>query len=443
MNFEKHEPHNIASFKCWLRDNGGHVHPDAHFEQTASGFNVIAASDIPADATVMSIPFSLAITPEWSKTALEKTLHGNEDVLGKLSERQLICTYICMHWIADRSRDVLKHGPYIDTLPSPDKLRTPLHFTPAELDVFRGSNLYGATLDRRRDWETEWTQCKAAVSSAHPEWAEAFTWERYLTASTYLSSRAFPSTLLSKSPSLQSTPSSYPVLLPGIDALNHARAHPVSWVVSDHSTSSSTPTPSSGPDSELSISLVIHTPSTRGSELLNNYGPKPNSEFILGYGFSLPHNPDDTIILKLGGGPSSSASSSSSPSSDGPRRWEVGRNARGAEPVWEAVLAAIKQQNGDDEDEGDTAIEDELCAADMLAEMAQSLYDRLPPFPPANAAEMRKEVVDMLEHYLEGQRDILRSLVEFARDREARALQLAREQGLDIVDEEDEDEEAE
>lgn len=256
--------------------------------------------------------------------------------------------------------------------------------------------------------------------------------EKYLTASTYLSSRAFPSTLLASTPSLIATPSSHPVLLPGIDSLNHARAHPVSWVVSSPIVDGST---------QQHISLIIHTPAPKGAELLNNYGPKPNSELILGYGFSLPNNPDDTIVLRIGRAPSASVP---------PNRvntWEVGRNARGAEPVWEAVLAANAVRAAasaeDDEDyEDDTPAadaENELFAAQTLAEMAEHLHDRLPPFPPVRAAEMRPEVVQMLEHYREGQRDILRALVEFAREKEARALEALRELGLDVVDEEDEE----
>lgn len=223
--------------------------------------------------------------------------------------------------------------------------------------------------------------------------------DRYLTTSTYLSSRAFPSTILSQTPTLHTTPSSYPVLLPGIDALNHARAHPVSWVVSS-SPKTSTPASTS---TEPHISLVIHTPTAAGSELLNNYGPKPNAELILGYGFSLPNNPDDTIVLKIGG---PSGADAPVPAD---AKFEVGRHARGAEPVWDAVLAAIGAQYGEDEEEdgamemdAETAVEDELCAADMLAGMVQSLYDRLPPFPPADVAELRAPVVEMLEHYLEG-----------------------------------------
>ena len=354
--------------------------------------------------------------------------------------------------LSHNSVEVLRHDPYLRTLPSSDKLRTPLHFTDVELSAFRGSNLFGATLDRKRQWEAEWRQCKDVVASVNTDWAKEFTWylfslsshrlyvqltsecrERYLTAATYLSSRAFSSTLLSDTPTLVTTDTSHPVLLPGIDALNHARGHPVSWVVS--APSQTYAPPSSSPPQEPSIALVIHTPTPRGEQLLNNYGPKPNAELVLGYGFSLPANPDDTIVLKIGG-PSASSSSSVG--------WEVGRNARGAEPVWEAVLAAVRAQAPEEWEEnekgdGDATVGDELCAANMLAEMAQELHDRLPPFPPEAPGAIRPEVLHMLEHYLEGQRDILQSLVAFAQEKETRALQKAKELGLNVVEEEGED----
>src|ERR1700730_9139603 len=45
------------------------------------------------------------------------------------------------------SHETLIHSPYLDTLPSPTHLRTPLHFTKEETDALRGTNVYGATLD--------------------------------------------------------------------------------------------------------------------------------------------------------------------------------------------------------------------------------------------------------------------------------------------------------
>lgn len=344
-----------------------------------------------------------------------------------------------------RAPPELAHRPYVDILPAPSKLRTPLHFTQAELDLFRGTNLWGATLDRQRSWEAEWEDCREFLESHSEELGGSFTWNEYLTASTYLSSRAFPSSLLSETPSLVTSPTSYPVLLPGVDSLNHARAQPVSWVVAHPNSTTSFTTQCVEP----TISLVLHTPTPAGAELFNNYGPKPNAELILGYGFALRDNPDDTIVLKIGG---------AQPEGEGANsKWEVGRDARGAEPVWEAVQAAVHAQNRYDveEDERDSySTEDELWATEVLAEMAEDLLSRLPE-PPAEDGEstVRPEVAEMLGYYVEGaychtissyrtlkeaaagQRDVLHSLMDFAKSKEERIIESARERGIEIVEE--------
>jgi hypothetical protein len=71
---------------------------------------------------------------------------------------------------------MLIHTPYLNTLPSPDQLRTTLHFTKAELDALRGTNLYYATLDRRQVWESEWEQCRADITAVNTKWGSDFTW---------------------------------------------------------------------------------------------------------------------------------------------------------------------------------------------------------------------------------------------------------------------------
>jgi len=260
--------------------------------------------------------------------------------------------------------------------------------------------------------------------------------QRYLTAATYLSSRAFPSSLLSPTPSLAHSPTSQPVLLPGVDALNHARSQPISWVV--------TYPDANDTSQEPKISLVLHTATTKGDELFNNYGPKPNSELILGYGFSIPRNPDDTIVLKIGGG-----------SVEDGKKWEIGREAKGVENMWTDLMKALIQDSSQN-----PTYEDILDASSALQEMVQNLIDRLPAEKVVEIAdsEIRVEVIAMFQDYLEGiyrltfaheinyrrnansgQRDILRSLMEFAKAQERRALDMAREEGVEIVfgDEED------
>ena len=70
----------------------------------------------------------------------------------------------------------LAHYSYVNTLPAAGQLRTPLHFTPLELEMFKGTNLYGAALDRERDWRAEWSQCHAVIFDANSDWGNRFTW---------------------------------------------------------------------------------------------------------------------------------------------------------------------------------------------------------------------------------------------------------------------------
>ena len=277
-------------------------------------------------------------------------------------------------------------------------------------------------------WFFYWTYEKIRTYKAHH-----FYRQRYLTAATYISSRAFPSSLLSPTPSIAYSPTSQPVLLPGVDAFNHARGQPISWTVTYPDTNDTFQEPK--------ISLVLHTATPKGDELFNNYGPKPNSELILGYGFSIPHNPDDTIILKIGG-----------KSGDG-KKWEIGREAQGVENMWSDLIRIFIQDPSQN-----PTYEDMLDASSALQEMIQNLIDRLPAEKTGEMTDIRVEVITMFQDYLEGiyrltflfwnkipiqwnsgQRDILRSLMEFAKAQEFRALDMAREEGVEILfgDEED------
>lgn len=93
----------------------------------------------------------------------------------KLKGRQLCpSANWCQCWPISLFR--LSHFEYLDTLPSPDKLRTPLHFTSHELEIFKGTNLYGATLDREAEWKKEWEQCRELIRQSNPPAGDQFTW---------------------------------------------------------------------------------------------------------------------------------------------------------------------------------------------------------------------------------------------------------------------------
>lgn len=410
MSSSVSEPVDAALLKTWIAENGGAFHPHARFVEGPAGLSVIADTELVSNTKIVTCPFALAITESLAQQALLNFLDSDDLMATKgWTERQWIASYLCFHWINGDSSH-LAHRTYLKTLPPPHALRTPLHFTPLELEMFKGTNLYGAALDREREWQTEWRHCHGVITGANSEWGHKFSWELYLTAATYISSRAFPSTILSRTPSLQSSPSTKPILLPGIDSLNHGRGQPVSWVVSYpdiNETETALKTPN--------ISLVLHTPTERGQELLNNYGAKPNSELILGYGFSLPQNPDDTIVLKIGG-------------IDG-KKWEVGRSAKGVEGIWNEIVRSIQEHP-----DSPPNYEDNLNAAGALMEMVEALLDRLSSNTnKPQCVDIRPEVSLMFHDYVEGQRDILGSLIGFAREQELLAIEAALAEGVKIV----------
>ena len=86
---------------------------------------------------------------------------------------------------------------------------------------------------------------------------------------------------------------------------------------------------------------MTHNASNPGSEIFNNYGAKPNSELLLGYVFSLPANPDDTILLKIGRTRNTTTAVAAA-AAHAPH--EVGRQAHSADAVLDAIMDAVKAE---------------------------------------------------------------------------------------------------
>jgi hypothetical protein len=171
-----------------------------------------------------------------------------------------------------------------------------------------------------------------------------------------------------------------------------------------------------------------------GTEIFNNYGAKPNSELLLGYGFTLPDNPDDTIVLKIGGARDTTTSAAAATRAC----YEVGRGARGADAVWGAIVDAVKHEAEEGEEEEGAEWQVILDSADMLRSMTESLLGRLPT-PPTNGVpgpeaggSLRGDVVEMIRHYVSGQREVLEDLMQYADDREMGGVAMARHEGVVI-----------
>jgi hypothetical protein len=297
---------------------------------------------------------------------------------------------------------VLRHQEYINTLPH-DGLTTPLFFTEEELTLLHGTNLYHATIDRKREWYTGWQRVRQWLHGVFELDEDEFTWygcyfcpcrvltrhfrAQFLRAHTWLSSRAFPSSLMADPPSLSSR-NSVPVLVPLVDALNHARGTPISWSIDNQEEVVGVPSQVTN----KSLSLVSHESTEAFKEMFNNYGAKPNDELLLGYGFTLANNPEDVLHLKL-------------PGSE--RHFKILRAALGlgeAQVVWDEIGRRLQEAFATDEDDLDIAFAElQLEIGQILPEMLRDLKAKLPLAAfESSLPGIRPEVREMVWNYVDG-----------------------------------------
>ena len=74
----------------------------------------------------------------------------------------------------------------------------------------------------------------------------------------------------------------FSVLFPAMDAANHHHTSKVDWTFDPGR-----------------FSLACTQSIEAGQEIDNNYGPKANDELLIGYGFCMADNPNDTVLLTL------------------------------------------------------------------------------------------------------------------------------------------------
>lgn len=71
-------------------------------------------------------------------------------------------------------QEAFNYLPYIALLPR--ESLSPIYFSPEELELLRGTNLYLAVRDRHAQWQQEWKRSKEWLELVNIKWAEQFTW---------------------------------------------------------------------------------------------------------------------------------------------------------------------------------------------------------------------------------------------------------------------------
>ncbi|KAK9245880.1 hypothetical protein V1506DRAFT_536908 [Lipomyces tetrasporus] len=254
----------------WAESQGGYCSPSLVITKSeTSGSTAYAKTEIAGPNTrLLSCPTSLII--DYDKAAAH--IWGDPHACPFLRSPQIaIRLFLCNQRILGCDSP---WAAYIKLLPT--EFDTPLYYSHDEMEMLRGTNVFGEVELRRHAWVEEWKRGVMYLPSKFNK--TLFSWELYLWACTVLSSRSFPSSIVFGT----SKDDSYPVLVPLVDSLNHKPQVPVYW-----SATADSFTISSG----NSIAA--------GDEVFNNYGPKGNEELLMGYGFCLEDNAFDVVTLKL------------------------------------------------------------------------------------------------------------------------------------------------
>lgn len=142
---------------------------DARTRPDTFGTSIYASTSLPEHTPAVSCPFSLTVTPTLALSALSSVLPSTDD-------HELMVTYLALHRLSPSDLPasvILAHKVYVDSLPKDEDMRTPLYFSEAEMELLKGTNLFGATEDRRKSWKAEWEHVVSILAIPNPA---LFTW---------------------------------------------------------------------------------------------------------------------------------------------------------------------------------------------------------------------------------------------------------------------------
>lgn len=301
------------NFEQWFLANGGYIDPNVEIatdKVTGRHMRVSDGQNLAPGSLIVSCPHELTIS--WLNVIRGSETFLSQFDLGEayyaINQVVIVRFFVVNEYL---KREESFWWPYIRSLPQPDKaqmLGTPLYYDEEDFAWIRGTNLEHASGKTERMWHIEYDEALQSLVPMAGSHAAEWSWSLYKWTATIMSSRCFPASALANSvlkeqqcgstkpypeePSDALEPGS-PVLIPGIDLLNHRPTAKVTWQWTS-----------------TNCRLVTNAHLEPGTQIWNNYGQKSNEErknkpmgpvpcdlltmsVILGYGFSLADNPAD------------------------------------------------------------------------------------------------------------------------------------------------------
>lgn len=297
----------LDSILKWAIENGSTIDPLLNF-QISPDRGIYATYDKtltePSLQPQLEIPINLILTNVLSNEYFGKEIEtGNPNSSLKL----LLCKLkYDNNWKDDKYQKKFK--PYVDLLPVGTQTGSIFYWTEEELKLLDNTNL-GGSIDLKlesllREWYDSILQLPKEYKTEQfikdaefynefhrlpknevvvnllnsSSWTSfgAYVWSSYI-----FTSRAFPNHIINNK-----VKDGQAILLPVIDLLNHNNSTRIQW---NHTVR----------DNNEFFSLQNIDLLQKGEEIFNNYGAKGNEELLMGYGFVIEDNQNNSIALRI------------------------------------------------------------------------------------------------------------------------------------------------
>jgi histone-lysine N-methyltransferase SETD3 len=246
---------------AWLEENGADMSGLYLKKYTDEVRGVHADRPIAASSQIVTIPVKLLIHEGMGqKTSVGSRVHNDPTCHIIVPAHTQVIIYILEH--LNDSECFFK--PYFDILPSTFN-SFPIFFTEEEMSWLEGSDLVRQIEDRKANIAADYN----AVCRCCPDFAERHTLEDFLWCRTAVGSRNFGITING----VKRT-----TMVPFSDMLNHYRPRETSWTFDD---------------SQQSFTMTSLAGIATGQQVMDSYGKKCNSKFLLHYGFAIETNREE------------------------------------------------------------------------------------------------------------------------------------------------------
>ena len=246
----------FTRFVMWLQGNGAKF-PDLYFKCYSKDVRgVHTRRSVPPYQQIMSIPLKCIITDETGRqTPMGQRLRSVSHQLTVPNHCQVI-----VYMMTTMKQGGSFFEPYYATIPTSFE-NFPIFWSKKELAYLDGSDLVHQIEDRKRNIRSDYdTICRVL-----PEF-RVFSFEKFLWCRTAVGSRNF---------SIVVNGEKRTAMVPMADMLNHYRPRETSWTYDN---------------SQESFTMTSLKTLYRSAQVMDSYGKKCNSKFLLHYGFTIECN---------------------------------------------------------------------------------------------------------------------------------------------------------